>query len=370
VAGTLTVPGVWSAKNTSPAEIEAALLQLMHERYNDGMLQAPARVLNLVVIADHAARAETAERLEQINDSNPARTILIVVDDGREGLDATAKLVHETPDEVGCNAVFREQIEIECGARQLAHLDTIVHPILESEVGTVVWSPHGHPEAVDSLRGLASTVLIDSLDQADWREAIARIREIAEHAEVCDLAWLRSTPWRERVAGAFDPALWRPGLDAIERVTVRIQPGSTMAALLLVGWLASRLQWQPHVIDFKDSDADVGHATGAAGQIEIRFEDDPTMPVPGLAGLTIETSGGLILELNRGAGGLRALRTLPDGTTHDWTVIGASRGEDGILAHGITQAMFPDDLFDPALDAACAFGGRASIVRRSTGDAA
>jgi glucose-6-phosphate dehydrogenase assembly protein OpcA len=362
VAAALTTPGVWRATDTNPAAIEAALLELMREQHHDGMLQALARVLNLVVIADRAARDEVVERLVAVNERNPARTILIVVDDDRAGLDACATLVHEAPDAAGSNAVFREQIEIGCGKDQLDHLDTIVHPILETELGTVVWSPHGHAAGVDSLRELATTVLIDSLDHDDWREAIARIRELAAHAAVCDLAWLRSTPWRERVAGAFDPPLWRPQLDGIERVELRVQPGSAMAALLFVGWLAARLQWQPHVIEFDADGAGAGHATGAGGQIEIDFKNDVTMPVPGLAGLTIETASGLALELNRGAGGLRAKRTLPDGSCHDWTVIGASRGEGGIFASGIAQTMFPDDLFGPALDAACAFGGRESIM--------
>lgn len=364
----LTTPGVWSAQDTTPSEIEGALLRLMHERHNEGMVQAPARVLNLVVVIDREWKGEISNRLDRINRDNPARTILVVVEDGKQGLDAIATLVHDTPDALGGNTVFRERIEIDCGVEHLAHLDTIVYPVLATEVGTVVWSPHGHPEAVDSLRGLASTVLIDSLDFPDWRTAIARIQELSEHAEVSDLAWLRSTPWRERVAATFDPSVWRGELDGINRVVVRMHPGSTMAALLWVGWLASRLEWQPHVMELDAADQKTGYATGPAGQIEIVFDNDDTMPVPGLAGLTIETASGMTLELNRGSGGLRAGRTLQDGTMHGWTVIGASRGEDGILAHGVTHALFPDELFRPALEAACAFGGRASIARARTGD--
>ncbi len=358
----LTTPGVWSAQDTSPAEIETALLRLMHERHNEGMMQAPARVLNLVVVIDREWKGEISNRLDRISRDNPARTILIVVEEGKQQLDAMATLVHDSPGPLGGNTIFRERIEIECGAQHLGHLDTIIYPVLATEVGTVVWSPHGHPDAVDSLRGLASSVLIDSLDFADWREAIARTQELSQFAEVSDLAWLRSTPWRERVAATFDPSVWRPELDAINRVELRMHPGSTMAALLYIGWLASRLEWQPHVMDLDANDDKRGYATGPAGQVEIVFSNDDTMPVPGLAGLTLETAGGLVLELNRGSGGLRAARTLPDGTMHGWTMIGASRGEDGILAHGVTHALYPDELFRPALEAACTFGGRATIA--------
>jgi glucose-6-phosphate dehydrogenase assembly protein OpcA len=363
MATALTTPGVWSARDTTPADIEAALLRLMHVRASEGMVQAPARVLNLVVVIDREWKGEISNRLDRINRDNPARTILIVVEEGKQSLDAMATLIHDQPDALGGNTVFRERIEIECGTEDLSHLDTIIYPVLATEVGTIVWSPHGHPEAVDALRGLATTVLVDSHDTPEWHDAIARLAELSEYAEVSDLAWLRSNPWRERVAAAFDPVVWRPELDAINRVEVRMHPGSTLAALLWLGWLSSRLEWIPHVMELNNDDHKSGHATGAAGQVEIVFVNDKTMPVPGLSGLTIETTNGLSLSLDRGVGGLRATRVLPNGGESDWTILGASRGEDGILAHGVTNALIPDPLFRPALEAACAFGGRASIAR-------
>jgi glucose-6-phosphate dehydrogenase assembly protein OpcA len=363
VAVALTRPDYWSARDTSPSEIEAALLAMMHERRVDGMLQAPARVLNLVVVVGSDGREEISRRLDATGRETPARTILVSIADERPGLDAVATLVHDTPDALGGNTVFRERIEIECGAQQLDHIDSIVGPLLATEVGTVIWSPDGHAEAVDAMDGIASDVLVDSLEFPDWRQAIARLQELSERMEVTDLAWLRSTPWRERVAAAFDPPRWRSQLDAINRVVVRIEPDSTMAALLFVGWLAARLQWQVHVLEADSGGTLSGQATGPAGRIEIAFQDDATMPVPGLAGLSIETSSGLSLDLNRASGGLRAVRMQADGSSSQWTVIGASRGEDGILAHGLAHGTLPDDLFRPALEAACGFGGRASIKR-------
>lgn len=363
MATALTTPGVWSAHDTSPPEIEAALLELMHERAGEGVFQAPARVLNLVVVIDHEFKGEISNRLDRISRENPTRTILVIAEEDKEDLDARATLVHDTPGELGGNTVFRERVEIVCGSEDLAHLDSVVYPVLANDVGTVIWSPHGHPEAVDSLCDIAETVLVDSHDFDDWRSAIVRMRELSERLVVSDLAWLRSMPWRERTAATFDPLVWRSELDAIERVVVRMHPESTMSALLFLGWLVSRLEWQPQVMELDDPGARRGHAAGPAGQIELAIEDDQTMPVPGLAGLTIETANGISLSLNRAAGGLRAQRDLADGTQHGWTVLGASRGEDGILAHGLTHALFPDDLFEPALDAACALGGRASLER-------
>jgi hypothetical protein len=76
------------------------------------------------------------------------------------------------------------------------------------------------------------------------------------------------------------------------------------------------------------------------------------MPVPGLAGVELETASGMTLSLNRGSGGLRAHRTGRDGGESEWTVLGASRGEGGILGEGIRQALLRDPAYSPALQAA------------------
>ena len=84
----------------------------------------------------------------------------------------------------------------------------------------------------------------------------------------------------------------------------------------------------------------------------LRLVVDPTLDVPGLAGLTVETATGRHLSLDRGPGGLRARYRNRRGDTREWTVLGASRGESGILGEGIRQALLRDPTYQPALGAA------------------
>jgi hypothetical protein len=79
--------------------------------------------------------------------------------------------------------------------------------------------------------------------------------------------------------------------------------------------------------------------------------------VPGLAGIALETASGMKLSLFRGSGGLTAKRKLPGGKESSWVVVGASRGESGILGEGIRQALLRDPTYGPALSAACAMLG-------------
>jgi glucose-6-phosphate dehydrogenase assembly protein OpcA len=193
-------------------------------------------------------------------------------------------------------------------------------------------------------------VLLDSVDEPDPRDALDRACALSRQAYVVDLAWLRSTPWRERVAGAFDPLWLRRELGSISGVTVRHHPASTVAAVLLVGWLASRLGWQTGVLE-TDGDALVASPESGGHEVAVRLEAAPELQVPGLEGLTLETESGFSLRLSRGAGGLRAHRRDAHGDELEWTIPGASRGETGVLGEGIRQALLRDPTYVPALTA-------------------
>ena len=91
--------------------------------------------------------------------------------------------------------------------------------------------------------------------------------------------------------------------------------------------------------------------------MELKLEPDEGQGAPGLAGLTVETASGMSLSLDRGSGGLTARRRALDGSESSWTVMGASRGEAGILGEGIRQALLRDPTYRPALEAAEAMLG-------------
>jgi glucose-6-phosphate dehydrogenase assembly protein OpcA len=346
--------GVWSERDTTPSDVEEALRQLSIEQCarQDGAY-APTRVLNLVVVVDREWRGEIMNRLERVGRYHPSRTILCAVEEGRTTIDARVAITMEDHDvpQPGELALTRERVVLDLGPRHLEKLDTIVDPLVVTDIATLVWSPHGHPEAVDALLQLAQVVLLDSVNEPDSAAAVARARELAEDAYVVDLAWLRSTPWRERVASTFDPDMWRPELGRIDSVTVRHQPHSALAGLLFCGWLAARLGWEPHSLIATDGSLR-GTAHGRRQDVRIELVPDPTMSVPGLAGIEIGTASGMRISLDRGPGGLSARRSDRKGRESAWTVLGASRGEAGILGEGIRQALLRDPTYRLALERA------------------
>ena len=342
---------VWSERNTTPARIEAALRQIVTEHHHSDHPFVPARVLNVVVVVDGAFRGEIENRFERVGRYHPSRLVLCAVEPGRDTIDAWAGVgtddAHPVPGHI---AVARERVEIEIGSRHLSKLDTIVDPLLVTDLATMVWAPHGHAEAIDALRRLAQIVLVDTQDEPDVAASLSRVELLSEYAYVVDLAWLRSTPWRERVAASFDPPQLRAALGGVSAVTVRHREDSLAAALLFCGWLSSRLDWKPGALS-RSGTAMVGHAR--ARRQEVRIQLEPVhQNAPGLAGVTIETASGEAVSLDRSPGGLQAVRRARDGSEQTWTVLGASRGEGGILGEGVRQALLRDPTYRPAL--ACA----------------
>jgi glucose-6-phosphate dehydrogenase assembly protein OpcA len=342
---------VWSAQGTTPGDIEAALRAMLKERHTENASYVPARTLNLVCVVDKQWSGEVANRLRHVGRSHAARTIVCAVEPRRRSIDAVATIASDVHPRPGEFALLRETVIVDVGEQHLAHIDTIVDPLVVTDLPTVVWAPHGHTQAVEALLSLALVVLLDSVDEPDMRDAVHRAMTLLRDAYVVDLAWLRSTPWRERVAATFDPPHLRPDLRTISAVTVRHHPESAVAGVLLMGWLASRLDWRLSPLMARDGTL-VGSAHARRQDVRLTLEPANDLMVRGLAGVTLETASGRHFDLDRGPGGLQAYYRNAKGQERRWVVLGASRGEPGILGEGIRQALLRDTTYGPALDAA------------------
>jgi glucose-6-phosphate dehydrogenase assembly protein OpcA len=354
----------WLERDTTPERIESALRELLRIRHAENQALVPARVLNLVVIVDREWKGEIANRLERIGPYGASRTILCAVQEGRRSIDAFAVVSSHEPSAGGIG-VLRERVELDIGVQHLRRISTIIDPIRVSEIPTVLWSPHSLDEAVETLLPMIDAILIDSDDPAHFdgpSAALRRAQELSDTVYVVDLAWLRTTPWRERLAAAFDDPSRRELLGSLTEVDIRHNAGSVVSALLLSGWLSSRLGWRPGRLELSGAGGaalrGVAETAGeAVRRVEFGFEA-VGQPVPGIAGVTVHAGspdGGFELSLDRAAGGLIARQSAGDGPSREWRVLGASRGEGGILGEGVRQALLRDFTYGPALAAARSF---------------
>jgi glucose-6-phosphate dehydrogenase assembly protein OpcA len=346
----------WYERGTTPEQITAELRETLHNLHVEDETLVPARVLNLVVVVNREWKGEIANRLERIGSSSASRTILCGVQDGHSTLDARVVMNSETTS--GGIGVLHERLELDVGTAHLSRLDTIIDPLLVGEIPTVLWSPHSLDQAVEGLLPLSDVILIDSDEPSSFDGAwagLARAQELSETVYVVDLAWLRTTPWRERLAAAFNDADRRAELAQLRGFAVRHNPESIVSALLLNGWLSARLGWAPEPLLLAPGGAMRGAAKAAAGQqIELGFEP-VNLAVRGIAGVTVASGSGFSLSLDRAPGGMVARQMEPASGLREWRILGASRGEGGILGEGVRQALLRDQTYLPSLVAARSF---------------
>src|ERR671915_2120516 len=178
---------VWSEQDTSPGRIEAALRELLQQSAAQDAF-VPARVLNLIAVVDREWRGEIENRLERVGRYHPSRTIVCSIEEGREQLDAVAVLSGPDAKKPGELAVGSETVMVDCGPAHVPRLDALVDALVVTDLPTVVWSPHRHPEAIDAVLPLVQVVLIDSIEEPSLADAVARAEQLAQDAYVVDLA--------------------------------------------------------------------------------------------------------------------------------------------------------------------------------------
>jgi glucose-6-phosphate dehydrogenase assembly protein OpcA len=89
----------------------------------------------------------------------------------------------------------------------------------------------GSPE-LEQLVGIVDRLVVDSTEWDELPSAYARLADLFDRVAVSDIAWSRTSRWRHLLA-----TLW-PEIGDVK--TLRVQ-GTAAQALLLCGWLRSRL---------------------------------------------------------------------------------------------------------------------------------
>ena len=203
---------------------------------------------------------------------------------------------------------------------------------------------------------MSQCVLLDSTDDPDVAGALRRAQTLLARP-------LRRRPRLaalDAVARAHRDAL-RParagarGCAQISALRIRNAPESGAAALLLCGWLRSRLRLAAGAA----RRATAGAARSARwATVEVRLES-VRLDVPGLMGVTLRLPRRRrALARPRRRRPARDAAATPRGGERSWTLLGASRGEGGILGEGMRQSLLRDPTYREALDAA---GGDADV---------
>ena len=303
------------AKPIAIPDIEAGLTKLWSSAADKDGDNAVTRacVLNFIVYAGGEQDIQRAtDTVAQFTLSHPSRGIVLVTEpNAPDGLKSWISAHCQLPSPDG-KQVCCEQITLEASGATLDAMASVVTPLLVSDLPVVVWWP-GQPQLegvlFDHLMSVADRLIVDS---SEFEESVsATLNKLASLASqryqgvnFNDLNWARLTTWREMIAQFFDDAAFLPYLSTIGTVSLeygRTDPSknpNAAQALMLVVWLASRLNWQtiPNLVPQR---TDAGYTTvlshrGRPVRVDLKPVDWQKESVNGtLSTITLHaTSGG------------------------------------------------------------------------------
>jgi len=253
---------LWTELGGPPQGGEGLSEMVAEPHFGGGGLMR-ANTLNLLAVAhndrDAALITDTVSRL---HDFLPSRTIILVT--RAPGAPDTPSLYdvhlqlneqHTSTDEP---ALRFETITVTASINDFGHLSSLVSPLLAAELPDFLWWPGSdflRNPLFEDLQEIVDRVSIDSAQLGTEVTGISALRSLFEGEDegapiVGDFTWLRLAPWRQLIAQFFDPPDVQECLSSIEEVTISYaeerEDGSSglASALLMVGWLASRLDWE------------------------------------------------------------------------------------------------------------------------------
>ena len=258
-----------------------------------------ARAANLLVfVSDDQALTEVHELLQELTAAHPSRvlTMLGESDASDRDIEMYVSAFSQKEKLTGPKRLCCEEVTLKARGSFVAELPSAALPLLVSDLPTFLW----WRSIVDSSQKVFSTLLHESdrliVDSAEFAKPVAELLAINKILQpdyeirvgISDLNWARLTSWRGLLADFYDVAEYRTALEGIDKVRISYVEPQTDAtaiapqALLMAGWLASRLQWtmldKPAIRDDERAVFEVNNQRGRSITVEMDRVKDAIKP--------------------------------------------------------------------------------------------
>jgi glucose-6-phosphate dehydrogenase assembly protein OpcA len=245
--------------------VERQLAQLWQETVRDPNADAEmavlrARVANLLVfVSDDAALDDVQQLLGELTAIHPSRVLTML--GVREATDRDIEMwvdsICQTDKRTGAKRLSCEQITLKAQGKFVVELPSAALPLLAPDLSTFLWwrnAPDVSDKVLDKLLRATDRLVIDSAEFADPRTDLVEMSNLFngadyDHVGVSDLNWARLTFWRELLADFYEVTAYQTWLDGVDAVGIDYvapdldETSVAPQALLVAGWLASRLGW-------------------------------------------------------------------------------------------------------------------------------
>lgn len=201
---------------------------------------------------------------DAIASQNPCRIITICPEYGVDR-GVTAQVSAYCPIQKSSNnsLVCCEYITLRGTKEALERVSETVSELMIPDLPKFVWwkaTPNPEQPLFKHLASNCNCMVMDSCYFSNPTAEFLKMQELIEsQTYVADLNWHRLSAWQELTAATFDPPERRAALVEVDRVTIDYQKGNTAQALMFLGWLASRLDWEPVSYSSEAGDYDIIH---------------------------------------------------------------------------------------------------------------
>jgi len=225
---------------------------------DDAMLRA--RVAGLMVfLHDESLLSDTQQVIGELSSFHPCRALLMAGDRNAPARDIEMYVSAFCGSQKRSNAgnLCCEEITLSAQGHFVSELPSAAVPLLVPDLPVFLWwrAQIGAEDKVFSQLCLAADrVVIDSADFQDPASDLVAVAQLFKRDDeamvLSDLNWARLTPWRASLANFYDVEDYRADLDRITHVGISfvaetVKPSTISSqALLIAGWLASRLEWR------------------------------------------------------------------------------------------------------------------------------
>ncbi len=222
-----------------------------------------ARVANLLVFVPSEELLDHVHQLlPELTAIHPSRVLMMLGDRSAPDSDiemAVASYLHadkrSTRKRLCC-----EEVTLKAQGDFVVELPSAALPLLVSDLATFLWwrdDVRVSDKAFNSLLRASDRLVIDSAEFADPLSNLAEVNKLFTEENkrsqgqvgISDINWARLTLWRGLLADFYDVPACQELLEEIDYVRIDYvapaQSPTSVApqALLIAGWLASRLEW-------------------------------------------------------------------------------------------------------------------------------
>ncbi|MEH2287504.1 glucose-6-phosphate dehydrogenase assembly protein OpcA [Nostoc sp.] len=249
---------------------------------DNGSIELPSLSLN----------APSPRIADEIALRNPCRIIALFPITGEDkGVKAQVSAYCPIQKQSSSTLVCCEYITLSGTAAALERVGGMIPALLIGGLPKFLWwkaTPDPNNTLFKRLAAVCNNVIVDSCRFNEPESDLLRLQELVESGvPLADLNWRRLSAWEELTAEAYDSPHRRAALREVDRVTIDYEKGNPAQALLFLGWLASRLEWQPVSYKKEIGDYDITRINFIAQdqrQIEAELAGVPLADVGEIAG--------------------------------------------------------------------------------------